>query len=529
MDDLGNDDDDDDDNDNKENETPVMIHLVDQSTNYTPLKKSDAVCTAANSEDDHPKLPEAPPKKAKFPSWTKYQSFIKKSKITRRPERRLLSIQRFPRRNGKHPGIRHVLSPKALYPGAPPKDHHGHQCWTACNGGKIIQASGGGSSTSASAMPSSGGGSGGGSGSSSNSSRMKRSANAGGSSLNNNNGELDLDNLDYPDSPTSHKWFADNSDLSPLTVLDNINLKTEFPYSTGNTDVDKPPDIHSITLDTGAEHLFQFAASVPNVPDNTTTFLDIGADTFSQSLYDDLGDINMNDFPSVGAFASIPTTTETIIGTSGTSTFVTGHTSTAIPTSLGSLVFNPKPITLEKVDSDGLFPTVNLGDLVRLTGQHGCQTVTRTVELGTLLPIITNGGLQSTDHHNNYGSSVLKGLIEPLPESALKGLIKIESTNSSYTHPGFIKVEQAPAVGDQGNSVDFDQVVFSPLSLGSSSMASPGSPGSDNGAGGGKMKSSRKKSTASNTSSTDVVDEDDISNIASLQTRINIISSRVRL
>ena len=58
--------------------------------------------------------------------------------------------------------------------------------------------------------------------------------------------------------------FLDNADLSPLTVLDNMNLKTEFPYSAGTTDVDKPPDINSITLDSGAENLFQFAASGKN-------------------------------------------------------------------------------------------------------------------------------------------------------------------------------------------------------------------------------------------------------------------------
>ena len=39
--------------------------------------------------------------------------------------------------------------------------------------------------------------------------------------------------------------------------------------------------------------LLQFAATVP-VPDNSATFLDIGTNTFSQSLYDDLGDININ-------------------------------------------------------------------------------------------------------------------------------------------------------------------------------------------------------------------------------------------
>ena len=73
--------------------------------------------------------------------------------------------------------------------------------------------------------------------------------------------------------------------------------------------------------------------------------------------------------------------------------------------------------------------------------------------------------------------------------------------------------------------------VFSPLSMGSS-MASPGSPNSTSpglaGSGGGKMKSSpsRKKSTSSNSGLTP--EEEDISNIPSLQTRIQIISQRVR-
>jgi len=98
--------------------------------------------------------------------------------------------------------------------------------------------------------------------------------------------------------------------------------------------------------------------------------------------------------------------------------------------------------------------------------------------------------------------------------------------------PGFIKVEQ-PELSN--HSTDQDQAnmepmnpVFSPLSLGSSSMASPGSPNStspglNNNIGGGKIKASpvRKKSTSSNT------DEDDISSIPSLQTRIQIISQRL--
>ena len=75
--------------------------------------------------------------------------------------------------------------------------------------------------------------------------------------------EMDLDGFEYPDSPTSQKWL-ENPDLIPLTVLDNINLKTEFPYATNTHDIDKPPDINSINIDhlTNADNLFQFTASL---------------------------------------------------------------------------------------------------------------------------------------------------------------------------------------------------------------------------------------------------------------------------
>ena len=97
----------------------------------------------------------------------------------------------------------------------------------------------------------------------------------------------------------------------------------------------------------------------------------------------------------------------------------------------------------------------------------------------------------------------MRSLIEPLPASALQGLIKVEpSTGSSNSA---IKEE------DEGES--YNREVYSPQAQ----VSSPGSPGSS----GGKMKSSRKKSTAS----TD--EEDDISSIPSLQMRISIIQQRV--
>ena len=117
---------------------------------------------------------------------------------------------------------------------------------------------------------------------------------------------------------------------------------------------------------------------------------------------------------------------------------------TVTTTASGQLVLS-KPITLEKLDLEANpLVSVNLEDLVRLKGQQVQQqqqqpvVATRTtlpLEFGNLLPIInvvtsganttncSNGTIQITT--NDQGTSVLKGLVEPLPASALKGLIKI--------------------------------------------------------------------------------------------------------
>ena len=119
----------------------------------------------------------------------------------------------------------------------------------------------------------------------------------------------EVDQFGYPDSPTQ-TWLAANADLSPLRILDNINLKSEFPY-TISMDTEKPPDISNIGLDNTTANLLQFAASVP-VPDHSTTFLDIGLDSF-QSLYEDqlIGDlVNSNTTSSVTSSVTSSLTTE---------------------------------------------------------------------------------------------------------------------------------------------------------------------------------------------------------------------------
>jgi hypothetical protein len=257
--------------------------------------------------------------------------------------------------------------------------------------------------------------------------------------------DVDLDEFGYPDSPTQ-SWLAQNADLSPLTILDNINLKSEFPYSSAHGDTDKPPDISNIGMDSTTAHLLQFAASVP-VPDHSTTFLDIGLDTF-QSLYED------------------------------------------------HLISDIIPVNNNFNSFDNNFSALK-------GGMIAYKSETSTVDLKSLgfqLPLHTvcAGEISISAMQPPLG---LRSLIEPLPASALQGLIKVEP---STTTTGIIKEEEEGELYGGG--------MYSPLPLSSS----PGSPGS----GGGKMKSSRKKSTAS----TD--EEDDISNIPSLQMRIQIIQQR---
>lgn len=326
---------------NDENEAPVVF-IAEPENDYEILENQENTFNDdLDEETPTGELPKQPSKKNKSKP-----SFFPKRKPLQEINQNGGSYFGFRKNHAKSPGLRQVLSPKAKCSRGPPM---------------LIQASTGSSSSTPTVSNSSSGGGSSGSASGSSSSRMINSK-RGTLGSSNNNGDLDLENLEYPDSPTSHKWFADNSDLSPLTVLDNINLKTEFPYSTGNVDLDKPPDINSITLDSGAEHLFQFAASVPNVPDNTTTFLDIGADTFSQSLYDDLGDINMSDFPNVGAFTTATTTSTssdsaaTVIIESPVFTTVPTVATTVTLPSIPCITQNgyhvlSKPVTLDKLDS----------------------------------------------------------------------------------------------------------------------------------------------------------------------------------
>lgn len=548
------------------------------------------------------------------------------------------------------------LSPKALFPNQPPLfkvivvtidvkrwNQEGFKgCAAAASSTGSGSAAGGGNSGSAGNGYMRGYKSGGGSSAGKN--------NGGAGTGNNNEGEFDLGSFEYPDSPTSHKWLTDNPDLSPLTVLDNINLKTEFPYSANTTDIDKPPDLNGHHLDvvhaaaaaataTGtaaaasSETLFQFTASVPPVPPDSSTpgFLDndlgghgvVNDMVFTQSLYDDLVDINLNDF-------NLTSLTSTTVAPPLPPLAVTTTTSAPKQTrDLGPLLTAPLPptttitptvITTQLPTTDNNRPLTKImtksanytlndgtttlgitpagGDFTKLKVDLNCSHQTKTIQirprqidLGSLslsvLPTLTPAAtptqlLQPASQVNLQDPPpVLKTIVEPLPESALQGLIKVEPeqrlaaaasmVNVSASQTVFggnasifsIKLENSGSCGlavataandvmtaapmplvtpvspssEQLALLPLQQAVVSPSS--SSCTAAAGPPPPPEG-GGGKVKSARKKGQTGAAGATTTImtikaatpsimvsDDDDLSNIQSLETRIQIISHRL--
>ena len=198
--------------------TTITTHF-DTSNSYDEIEDDENILLQKDQENlgpDHDSLqpPKSSKKKTRFPSKSKSESSRNNKKTcwpTRKnSEKYFWNLKNQERRHGnndkKHrPGLGQVLSPKALYPSGPPRNFNVQDQKSVGNGNnnKIVQAASGGSSSSSMSAPVSNSSSGGGSNSSSSRMNAKRT----GGSLN-NNGELDLENLEYPDSPTSHKWFA---------------------------------------------------------------------------------------------------------------------------------------------------------------------------------------------------------------------------------------------------------------------------------------------------------------------------------
>jgi len=224
-------------------------------------------------------------------------------------------------------------------------------------------------------------------------------------------------------------------------------LKSEFPYTSVQVETEKPPDISNI---------------VP-VPDHSSSFLDIGLESF-QSLYEDLGELITN-------------TGEVAL-----------HSS-PLNQSAGK---ETKPLFRTEHDSRGT-DYKSLGIQIQVPG----------IGETTIMPI---------------HAPSLKTLVQPLPASALQGLVKMEAApGTGALQPGVIKVEDEPADFYMTGADIYSQDsagLYSPLS--NSCGLSPITASSP-----GKIRvPPRKRASAS-------VDEDDeLANISSVHMRIQIIQQR---
>ena len=569
-----------------------------------------------------------------------------------------------------YPGIFEPLSPKSLYPRPPSSfaDKPKIPRILGCSGmtthgmGKMTSSSGNGSSSSSGSSGNGVGGSGG----LGMDSGLFGGGNVGkGSGNGNKNGgqrsaDMDLDAFEYPDSPTSQKWL-ENPDLIPLTVLDDINLKTEFPYASNTTDINKPPDINSINIDhlSNADNLFQFTASIPPpVPDAAASnFLDLPGnetDSFSQSLYDDLVDINLNEFPNVSSLPSSTVSLSSVTSASASSVCPTipsqtnnlnamvtlppstAVLSTVLPTPVGitsapsKITLPAKPLTLDSLEQNATTanlmssisrlkaelppicisapsatqlpakPAIDIGSLSLSLLPLTAQAAVAALAQASNAPPVPASVMPTSNIQTNPLPSVIKNLVEPLPASALKEFIKVEPESVEENNSIGIQMPQmvssagvpspsqvfTPAqcfnikIESNNNSIGSSPfqlnteptptTIFTPISLsstpcniisnageilGTSNASSPILEELPAGTlGGGKMKSSltRKKSTCSTSSNSSsgtssgvtntmvlgtnstissntpsANDEEDISNIPSLQMRIQIISQRV--
>ena len=150
----------------------------------------------------------------------------------------------------------------------------------------------------------------------------------------------------------------------------------------------------------------------------------------------------------------------------------------------------------------------------------------------------------------------IKTIVEPLPESALQGLIKIEGDAAAVgvtSIPHTVQLQLHPVATSgpttAATTIDLIPDVYSIAGVteaagGVVTPVSP-TPSPTNGkptptlpAGGGKIKSGKKSGNSSSTTTTiikaaapsiQVSEDDDLSNVTSFETRVNIIAQRVSL
>ena len=308
--------------------------------------------------------------------------------------------------------------------------------------------------------------------------------------------ETDFDNIDFDfNESTTRKWITDNSDLSPLKVLDHISFKPDPAPDQHHQDHPKPPDLSTLDRDTAS--ILQLA--VP-VPDPSNSFLDIGTDFGPVSFYED-DPFNLEQL--------VPSTFN-LNNTSNNMTHAVASSSSSAHQPLYPIHHQNNNTHQQQT------PTIlNLNSSNVILQQHNSirqpppppqpqqQQPAKLTHLEMTSPI-------------NFTSFLPDSSVSPVTRHAVGN-----HNNIKYA----VKTEPQPPPPQQQQHFYPQPQIKEEIPMGyhgEQSFPNPASPPTP-GAGGGKMRTSpqRKKSTSSSN------DEEDLMNVPSLQMRIQILQQRV--
>jgi len=291
--------------------------------------------------------------------------------------------------------------------------------------------------------------------------------------------ETDFDAIDFDFNESStRKWISDNTDLSPLKVLEQIPFKPDPGTEHHHQDLPKPPDLDTLDRDTAS--ILQLA--VP-VPDPSSTFLDIGTDFGPVSFYED-----------------DPFNLEQLVP----STFNLNHMNNsglASSSSLQQRVEQPLyPIQSHNNNGSSHSQSLQHGNILQ---QHQAAQQTK------LSPL-------HLTQHINFSSFLPQ---EPVPavrhqqdnHNNIKYAVKTEPQQQQQQPMHFYSpIKEETGLGYHSEVLNY---------------SSPVSP-SPNATSGGKQPSSLKSSPQRKKSTSSSNDEEDLMNVPSLQMRIQILQQR---
>ena len=312
--------------------------------------------------------------------------------------------------------------------------------------------------------------------------------------------ETDFDNIDFDfNESATRKWITDNSDLSPLKVLDHISFKPDPAPDQHHQDQPKPPDLSTLDRDTAS--ILQLA--VP-VPDPSSTFLDIGTDFGPVSFYED-----------------DPFNLEQLVP----STFNLNNVNN-MNNSNNSSSAHHQP----------LYPVHHQNNNSHHQQQQHQPTILNlNNSSNVILQQHNNSRHQAPQHHSQHQQQAKLTQLEMtspinftsfLPDNNINNITRHAVDNQNQNQMKYAVKTEPPPPPQQQQHCCYPQIKEEvPMGYhGDGVYPSPASPSPQQSGAGGKMRTSpqRKKSTSSSN------DEEDLLNVPSLQMRIQILQQRVR-